>query len=308
MVDVKEEILDFLAERPNVVGAYGYGSGVFKQTRYTKDEKPQIDLILIVKDMKNWHQANILANPKDYSLSGNIFLTKLPDNIAKSVTGISYQSNIKYKDRIFKYGIIEEKDFLTYMNTWKSFYVPGRFQKPIFPIVENDKFNESIKINRENAIKVGLLTLKDENNNVKDLYYNITSLSYMGDIRMMFAENPNKIKNIVNGSFEEFNNIYGSNNKYFEVKNNGTIKYDLENLISSIPSLPSALYNNLSKYINSNNCTKENLEEIKESIISYMKKINKKESIIQPAKGVLTNGVAKSLVYVIPKFKKKLKK
>ncbi len=308
MVDVKEEILDFLAERPNVVGAYGYGSGVFKQTGYTKDEKPQIDLILIVKDMKNWHQANILANPKDYSSSGSIFLTKLPDNIAKSVTGISYQSNIKYKDRIFKYGIIEEKDFLTYMNTWKSFYVPGRFQKPIFPIVENDKFNESIKINRENAIKVGLLTLKDENNNVKDLYYNITSLSYMGDIRMMFAENPNKIKNIVNGSFEEFNNIYGSNNKYFEVKNNGTIKYDLENLISSIPSLPSALYNNLSKYINSNNCTKENLEEIKESIISYMKKINKKESIIQPAKGILTNGVAKSLVYVIPKFKKKLKK
>lgn len=308
MVDVKEEILDFLAERPNVVGAYGYGSGVFKQTGYTKDEKPQIDLILIVKDMKNWHQANILANPKDYSLSGNIFLTKLPDDLAKSVTGISYQSNIKYKDRIFKYGIIEEKDFLTFMNTWKSFYVPGRFQKPIFPIIENEKFHESIKVNRENAIKVGLLTLKNEKTNIKDLYYNITSLSYMGDIRMMFAENPNKIKNIVNGSFEEFNDMYGSNNKYFEINNDGTIKYDIEKLISNIPTLPSALYNSLSMFLNSNSCTKEDLVEIRESIIKYIKRVNEKESIIQPAKSILTNGVSKSLVYVIPKLKKKFKK
>lgn len=308
MVDVKEEILDFLAERPNVVGAYGYGSGVFKQTGYTKDEKPQIDLILIVKDMKNWHQANILANPKDYSLSGNIFLTKLPDDLAKSVTGISYQSNIKYKDRIFKYGIIEEKDFLTFMNTWKSFYVPGRFQKPIFPIIENEKFHESIKVNRENAIKVGLLTLKNEKTNIKDLYYNITSLSYMGDIRMMFAENPNKIKNIVNGSFEEFNDMYGSNNKYFEINNDGTIKYDIEKLISNIPTLPSALYNSLSMFLNSNSCTKEDLVEIRESIIKYIKRVNEKESIIQPAKSILTNEVSKSLVYVIPKLKKKFKK
>ena len=308
MVDVKEEILDFLAERPDVVGAYGYGSGVFKQTGYTKDEKPQIDLILIVKDMKNWHQANSLANPTDYSLSGNIFLTKLPDNLAKSVTGISYQSNIKYKDRIFKYGIIEEKDFLTFMNTWKSFYVPGRFQKPIFPIIENEKFNESIKVNRENAIKVGLLTLKNEKTNIKDLYYNITSLSYMGDIRMMFAENPNKIKNIVNGSFEEFNNMYGSNNKYFEIKNDGTIKYDLEKLISNIPTLPSALYNSLSMFVNSRSYTKEDLVKIRESIITYIKRVNEKESIIQPAKSILTNGVSKSLVYVIPKLKKKFKK
>ena len=42
-----------------------------------------------------------------------------------------------------------------------------------------------------------------------DMFLNITKLSYMGDIRMRFkAENPNKIRNIVEPNFDHFLEYY----------------------------------------------------------------------------------------------------
>jgi len=39
-----------------------------------------------------------------------------------------------------------------------------------------------------------------------DLYTDLCSFSYKGDIRMMFKlENPNKVKNVVLGSFDSLN-------------------------------------------------------------------------------------------------------
>ena len=56
---MKEFINEFLSQRPNVIGAFGYGSGVFKQLGYDKKEKPQIDLILVVENIREWHRENI---------------------------------------------------------------------------------------------------------------------------------------------------------------------------------------------------------------------------------------------------------
>jgi hypothetical protein len=45
-----------------------------------------------------------------------------------------------------------------------------------------------------------------------DLGITICQLSYKGDIRMKLKmENPNKVKNIVIGSFEGLNQLYGEN-------------------------------------------------------------------------------------------------
>jgi translocator assembly and maintenance protein 41 len=63
---VKNEILKFINKRPKVIGAYGYGSGVFKQSGYTEKDKPQIDLILVVDNLKEWHNENMKLNSKDY--------------------------------------------------------------------------------------------------------------------------------------------------------------------------------------------------------------------------------------------------
>ena len=75
---MKEQILDFLSCRPKVIAAYGYGSGVFKQVGYTEKDMPQLDLLLIVDDLKKWHQDNMKLNPKDYA-----FISKLYYKITK---------------------------------------------------------------------------------------------------------------------------------------------------------------------------------------------------------------------------------
>ena len=130
---MKNEILKFINKRPKVKGAYGYGSGVFKQSGYTEKDKPQIDLILVVDNLKEWHNENMKLNSKDYSLTGKMYFKTKSNSKLKDITGITYLSNIEEDGKVFKYVTIEEKDLLKYLETWESFYLPGRFQKTNFP-------------------------------------------------------------------------------------------------------------------------------------------------------------------------------
>lgn len=280
-----EFINNFLKERPNVVAAFGYGSGVFKQLGYT-NEKTQIDLILVVSDIKKWHQENIKKNPKDYSFIGKYFFLNSKLEEIKGITGITYQSNIEYKDHLFKYGIIEYKDFIEHMETWDSFYVPGRFQKPVLPIKSNEKIDKLIIKNRRNACKVGLICLNEKK--LKELYLTICRLSYSGDTRMKIAENPKKVENIVGASFERFDEMYNFDDLY--IKKGENIEYEI-----NYDNLPKAL----EEYI------KE--EKNKEKIIEYLYELNKKESKLQTLKGIKTNGVIKSVKYGFAKVLKKFR-
>lgn len=283
---MKDFIKEFLNERPEVVAAFGYGSGVFKQLGYDSKEKPQIDLILIVNDMKLWHKENIKKNPKDYSFIGrNFFLNSSIDEI-KGITGITYQSNIEYKGHLFKYGIIEYGDFVRHMQTWDSFYVPGRFQKPILTIKSNNFIDELILQNRRNACKIGLLCLN--NKDLKDLYLTICNLSYSGDTRMKVAENPKKVENIVGASYDKFNEMYNFNDLY--QKNGERIEYEID-----IDELPSSL----EKYIKD--------DKTKEKVMEYLSDLNRKESSLQTMKGIKTNGIVKSLRYGLAKVLKKFR-
>ena len=283
---MKDFIKEFLNERPEVVAAFGYGSGVFKQLGYDSKEKPQIDLILILNDMKLWHKENIKKNPKDYSFIGrNFFLNSSLDEI-KGITGITYQSNIEYKGHLFKYGIIEYGDFVRHMQTWDSFYVPGRFQKPILTIKSNNFIDELILQNRRNACKVGLLCLN--NKDLKDLYLTICNLSYSGDTRMKVAENPKKVDNIVGASYDKFNEMYNFNDLY--QKNGERIEYEID-----IDELPSSL----EKYIKD--------DKTKEKVMEYLSDLNRKESSLQTMKGIKTNGIIKSLRYGLAKVLKKFR-
>ena len=71
---MNKNIEEFINKRPDVVAAYGYGSGVFKQAGYTSKDKPQIDLIFVVDDLKEWHKKNFKLNKKDYSFFGKLYI------------------------------------------------------------------------------------------------------------------------------------------------------------------------------------------------------------------------------------------
>ena len=62
-----------------------------------------------------------------------------------------------------------------------------------------------------------------KNVHLMDLYTTLCEFSYKGDIRMRFKmENPNKVKNVVLGSFDAMNSLYMPRLKQLEKK--GIIK------------------------------------------------------------------------------------
>ena len=294
-------IEEFIEKRPEVIAAYGYGSGIFKQAGYTDKDKPQIDLIFVVEDLRAWHKENIKLNKKDYSMIGKVFFKNASISKLKGNTGITYVSNIEENGSVFKYGTIEEKDLEKYLETWESFYLPGRFQKTIYPIKENKTLKEKIEANREKALLLAAYLQEKDEVSKKDLLVSLCGLSYLGDTRMKFAENPRKVLNIVEGSFDVFNKLYKFDKKYFNEKDSNII-LNKKKIKKDLNTLPSGLYNYIKDYLDLDDSI------IRQKIIDYFTQINKKESTKQTIKGIYTNGIIRSIKYASKKIGKRLKK
>lgn len=287
----------FLKSRNNdvpMLASFGYGSGVFKQKGYTLEQQSMIDLILIVKNAREWHNENKQKNPNDYPLGAKIMLGKINFERIPFLTGITYQTHISFEDHLFKYGVISADVFKEQMNTWSSFFLPGRFQKPVKPYSCNLEISECIYRNRLLALLVALYTLPENQYTLLGLYTQICSLSYRGDIRMLFVENPRKVQNIVEAEFDLFIKMYGTQTKYFETQKDGSISIHQSLVEEDLNLLLPDKYRNA--FLIS-----------KEELLSVIEKKNRQESITQPLIGSITAGPIKSLKYVAEKMKKKTK-
>ena len=293
-----DNIFDFISTLPEVVDIIGYGSGVKNQEGYTDDIKRQIDLILTVNDIYEFHKLNFKKYPNIYSNIG----IKLIKHVNSIGTDINYVSNIDYKNNTYKIGVINKNDLSKDLITWDNMYMAGRCQKPISTLKIRDKVKNEIIYNRLNALKIALLLNHNKTITEQELYETICSLSYIGDIRMtMHCENPDKIKNIVNGSKIEFREIYNEvNDNLFDIKNN-IISTNTDKILTSILDIPDSLLKYLHKHMDLNNI---NIDELNNNIINYLKITNFKSSIAQPIKSIIINGTEKSLNYLKEKRKK----
>ena len=293
-----DNIFDFISTLPEVVDIIGYGSGVKNQEGYTDDIKRQIDLILTVNDIYEFHKLNFKKYPNIYSNIG----IKLIKHVNSIGTDINYVSNIDYKNNTYKIGVINKNDLSKDLITWDNMYMAGRCQKPISTLKIRDKVKNEIIYNRLNALKIALLLNHNKTITEQELYETICSLSYIGDIRMtMHCENPDKIKNIVNGSKIEFREIYNEvNDNLFDIKNN-LISTNTDKILTSILDIPESLLKYLHKHMDLNNI---NIDELNNNIINYLKITNFKSSIAQPIKSIIINGTEKSLNYLKEKRKK----
>ena len=298
---MEEKIKKFVLSRPDVEAAYGYGSGVFKQNGYTAADKPQIDLILVVNNLRNWHTANMKLNKTDYSFIGKNFFTNAKIEKLKGSTGITYLSNIEEDGNVFKYGTIELSDLCKHLYEWDSFYLPGRFQKTIYPIIENDTLSNLVDKNREYALLLSSYLQKHNIVSKKEILTTLCGLSYMGDTRMKLAENPRKVLNIVEGSYDKFIKMYNFDVDYMKYENDICV-LDRDLLRLELKRLPYGLCQYIMPFIN------ESDEIIKAKIIEYFTILNKEESLNQTIKGLYTNGFVRSVDYAYKKVKKRFKK
>ena len=53
-MDNLEIIENLKQDMPDTVAVIGYGSGIYRQTGYTQDEKPDKDVIIVVDDFKDF--------------------------------------------------------------------------------------------------------------------------------------------------------------------------------------------------------------------------------------------------------------
>ena len=294
-----EAISEFALKRPDSIGVYGYGSGVFKQSN-TTGSKPLTDVIFIVPDIKEWHRENMLMNSNDYSFIGRIHLSRNNISKLKGKNHITYFSEIRDGEYTFKYGVIEVEDFKRGLNTWDNLFTAGRFHKPVMEIKSREDIKDAIEYNKKCGLMIACL-LSDECTTKKGIYNVLCGLSYLGDARMAIAENPHKVENIVDGSFSKLEEMYPLDEDYLITLEDGRVFISHERLLSRLNELPLHLLS----FLECMNTDFNDLDSVRINIYEYIIGKNKVESRAQIMHGVKTNGVFRSIPYTFAKIKKR---
>ena len=188
---------------PRYRAAFGYGSAVIPQR--STAAPALVDAVLCVDDARAWHAANVLRNPAHYSW----LKTLGPAAIATAQAtypGVYYNVTSE-----LKYGVVATADLHRDLDAWTSLYVAGRLQKPVVWVASDAALSAAVTRNLRAALGAALLSFRpghffDE----RELFAAIANLSYGGDVRFALrAEDPRKVRNIVEGGLGRFRTLYG---------------------------------------------------------------------------------------------------
>ncbi len=311
VTNLDTKLKSFVALFPDVVSVIAYGSGVARQDNEEKNDKKQIDLIVVVEDIKAFFRENLKKNKDMYPAIPKTYFRLSSAKRLKKAAGICYTSGIEYNGDTFKVGVVEKSTLLEDLEKWKTFYLAGRFQKERRIVVEDKEVEEFNEMNKTNAVVTALLLLNKEHPTVNDLYEQICSLSYIGDTRTKFkAEDPNKVKNIAVGSKDYFDKIYKARCDAYSVDKNENLTIHYDKLFGYIPSLPNGIRSEIEGTVQKTNpeqkiaYSEDNLGEIRGAIVKFLTRVNKKASLGQTVKGIFTTGPTKAVGYALRKLKK----
>ncbi|KAJ6428547.1 hypothetical protein OIU84_023881 [Salix udensis] len=215
-IDKIDELKSFLNVLPPVGFCCVYGSSLHPNN---SDKSSMVDFIIGVSDPKQWHSENMELNEDHYAswmvpLGGAKLITQVADKIG---VGVHFNPFVTWNDKMLKYGVVRMHDLVQDVLHWERFYLSGRLQKPVHILVDNLDIGDVNSVNLRAAVSAALLLLPSKFTE-EDLYSKICSLSYMGDLRMLFAEDKNKVKRIVEGQFGLFQSMYRPFLKEYEAK------------------------------------------------------------------------------------------
>ena len=341
-----------------IIAAFSYGSTLDMEG---KDHSAQADYILIVENTEEFHSITKQQYPSHYSTVMKMLsprsLSFINDRIPAGLFFHPYVSfdKLHLGQKVFspstnfskvKYGVTSLASALRDLNEWHFLYLAGRLQKPVKwmqPIANVPLLYKAMENNLLSALVASLLMLDQEKRaySLLDLFIKIVSLSYSGDMRMMFAEDPRKMLKII--SMKPFDDqpsspiypfVCALEELYLPLvkkigdidicqeahsQNGISITKDvittLRNRKLSFPTSDSYrryLFSHLPMDIQLNHpsciTTPENLAHCKEIDLSHLglKKRVFYSSTIQATKGILTAGPEKSINYLARKISKRL--
>ncbi|KAH7544879.1 uncharacterized protein LOC107411737 isoform X2 [Ziziphus jujuba] len=302
--DSKAELESFLESLPPVQFCCVYGSALHPNNR---DKSKMVDFILAVPDPLNWHSE----------------ITGVADNIG---IGVHFNPYVNWNCKMLKYGVVRMHDLVQDIRNWERFYLSGRLQKPVHLLVDDLDIENVNMVNLRAAVSAALLLLPLKFSE-EDLYAKICSLSYMGDLRMLFAEDRYKVKKIVQGQFDLFQLMYKPFVEEYEAKevlrcsSSGTHQasisqdYGLSAAHAIVSSLPPAIRRQMGLKLGERKCLTESGQVVLEPVIGSreeaakcMQKILRRKVMFSSARqaisGLLSVGGANAMRYLGNKIRK----
>jgi len=306
---------------------FGYGSGVFAQSGANAQSARMIDLIFTVPNPNEWHRLNIEKNPKHYSFlrwGGHRLVASYQQHWGAKVY-FNTLVPIPSDNVVIKYGVVSQSDLVADLLDWSELYLAGRLHKPVKTVISSSdaELTSALNQNLHSAVHAALLLLPEHFTETQ-LYNTITGISYIGDFRMTFGEDKNKVNNIVTPMVDNFRKLYtpvfNTLNDYMEIQETGICCQDCGQpaKLHHLNQLPREPQRALVRYWNRGS---GNLRQDSEDVLRAVSHDNDcdlilsrcladivwRSSVRQSLKGIATAGIIKSIKYSSAKVKKMFK-
>ncbi|XP_042195720.1 phosphatidate cytidylyltransferase, mitochondrial isoform X2 [Callorhinchus milii] len=272
-----------------------------------------LDFVFAVDNPLAWHTMNMMKNRKHYSFLrflGPKYVSRIQDNYG---AGVYYNALIPCDERLIKYGVISTDTLIDDLLHWKTLYVAGRLHKPVKIVIqsENSKLQAALSRNLRSALVTAFLTLP-ESFSEEELFLRVTGLSYSGDFRMLIGEDRAKVPNIVRVNMENFQRLYSPLLQEcphaLHRQQQGIVELDksAEGQFRQLMSLPRTLQQQITRLVDrpgKNRDVEEILLQVAQDpecgafVQLGVAAIVKTSSLMQSAKGILTAGARKTVVY-----------
>ena len=206
-----------------------------------------VDFLVLIQDDKllQWHAENAANHPEDYPILGRVtlFQTKMYNE------SVYYVPDVQIDGRRIKYGVVGLETLLRDLYTWNSMFLAGRLHKPTL-MDEIDccdwikqAIHRAMESNYDAALRTAVLLTGSED--FRSILKGIVSLSYTNDPRLLLAESPRKIENILTGQLEELESIYLERWEEFKRRDGAKLWDPLERM-RILSGLPCALKSEIS--------------------------------------------------------------
>lgn len=301
---VKEEALEFLGMLPKVNSVNTYGSGFF--TQGDSHDIQALDLIVSVDNPNLWHRENYENNPWMYKGSGVHGLFNYAED-ASFPRGLgAFFTN--YRERDYKLVVVDKRLLYNNLATWEHFSLSGRFQKPMTLLIDNSDgvLPQLMQDNYDSAVRTAALMCPRIPFEERELYETIAELSYLGDVRkLLHCEDPNKIKNIVDGAYDFFRETYGDCDLFDRYDGGYLVRKSVSNL-DIVESLPSSLRDYIHEDLSHKQIRKD--KKLSPKIHSYFRALDLRDSFEMALRCNETVGPRKTAETVVGKIKKGMQK
>ena len=299
---------------------FAYGSGVFRQEGHKDTKDNMTDFIFAVHDTELWHKENLAKHPNHYSTMAKLMGPAAIRNCQEEWGArLYFNTLVPWGKGMIKYGVISRRDLLNDLKELETLYVAGRLHKPVNIIEQEEdmELKEALRTNLNYATHAALLLLPEKFRE-EELFLTVAGLSYTGDFRMVVGEDRNKVANIVRPQMDRFRELYKGRllevTPHLHISHGGDCVQDMssEGRVGHLTRLPSGIRDKVLA-MHTNNKNNMQVEEVllhpdcSQAVAKAVGQVVAGVDKSQAAKGILTAGGKKAVIYSWAKVQKMVK-